>query len=194
MAIRCPMEPGNRKSSVVQAIANPIREFEKEIRRSVATAVREARTACEIRLKQRAKLIEDIAKAPIGPDRDAFLHDLQQLEEEIATNPIPTEPVLLADDCTPEHLATLMSQNNGRLGVLTAEGDLFDILAGRYSGQPNIGIVLKAHSGDEVRVDRGTQRTRNSLLRLKHREMSAQLRVRWRTQNVHEMYTQLTYP
>ena len=43
------------------------------------------------------------------------------------------------------------------MAVLSAEGDLFDIMSGRYSrdGQvPNLGIFLKGHAGDLLLVDR----------------------------------------
>ncbi|AVZ73581.1 hypothetical protein SLUN_16775 [Streptomyces lunaelactis] len=31
---------------------------------------------------------------------------------------------------------------HGRIGVLSPEGDLFDIIAGRYSSRPNLGVFL----------------------------------------------------
>ena len=153
------MDPANRKSAVVAAIARPIRLFEETQSELLGPTIRAARSAHEIRTKQRQRLVDEAAKTPMGSDRDAVLHEVQSLDEEIANNPVPAEPRLLADDITPEHLATRMSQNNGRLGVLTAEGDLFDIMSGRYSakGQPNIGIFLKSHAGDEVRIDRGNR-------------------------------------
>ena len=43
------------------------------------------------------------------------------------------------------------------MAVLSAEGDLFDIMSGRYSrdGQvPNLGVFLKGHAGDLLLVDR----------------------------------------
>lgn len=63
-------------------------------------------------------------------------------------------PRLTADDCTPEALARLLSENGGRLTVLSAEGGIFDTLAGRYSNKPNIDAWLKGHCGDPIRVDR----------------------------------------
>jgi replicative DNA helicase len=40
------------------------------------------------------------------------------------------------------------------LFVSSDEGELFQLLAGRYSGAPNFEIVLKAHTGGKLRVDR----------------------------------------
>lgn len=151
------MEPANRKSAVVSAISGPIRQFEAQQRQAMSASIRQSRSQHEVRLKQRNRLVDEAAKAPFGSERNAIIHDLELLDDEIAKNIVPSEPTMLADDITPEHMATLMSRNGGRLGVLTAEGDLFDIIGGRYSKAPNLGIILKAHSGDEVRVDRGNR-------------------------------------
>jgi hypothetical protein len=38
---------------------------------------------------------------------------------------------------------------------MSAEGGVFDLIAGRYSnGAPNLDVYLKAHAGDSLRVDR----------------------------------------
>ena len=68
---------------------------------------------------------------------------------------VPVAPRLIADDTTPEALTTLLAEQGGRIGVLSAEGGIFEILAGRYSGgQANFEVFLKGHSGDSMRVDR----------------------------------------
>ncbi len=41
------------------------------------------------------------------------------------------------------------------MAVISAEGSIFDIIAGRYTGQKvNLDVWLKGHCGDEIRVDR----------------------------------------
>ena len=57
---------------------------------------------------------------------------------------------LIVDDVSPERLATLLRDHGGRIAVLSAEGDIFDVMAGRYSkgGVPNLGVFLKGHAGD----------------------------------------------
>ena len=68
---------------------------------------------------------------------------------------VPTMPRLLADNVTPEAAASLLAEQGGRLAVLSAEGGIFDILAGRYSGgMPDLDVWLKGHAGDPLRVDR----------------------------------------
>lgn len=151
------MEPANRKSAVVSAISGPLRRYEADLAARLAPVIRASRSAHEVRLKQRAKLVEGAANESSGPEHDFLIHELEELDAEIADNPPLPDPCLLADDITSEHLATKMKLNQGRLGVLTPEGDLFEIMAGRYSKGPNLGIFLKAHCGDEVRVDRGNR-------------------------------------
>ena len=67
---------------------------------------------------------------------------------------MPVTPQLVADDITPEAAASLLADQGGRLSVLSAEGGIFATLAGRYSGQPNFELFLKAHPGDMLRVTR----------------------------------------
>ena len=47
-----------------------------------------------------------------------------------------------------------MAQNDGRMSVISSEGGIFDVIAGRYSGSVNLDLFLKAYTGDPYRVDR----------------------------------------
>jgi hypothetical protein len=84
------------------------------------------------------------------------MSDAQVLAAELAEMSIPCLPKLLADDCTPETLSTRLREQDGRIAVLSPEGDIFELLAGRYSarGVGNFGVFLKGHAGDDLRVDR----------------------------------------
>jgi replicative DNA helicase len=68
---------------------------------------------------------------------------------------VPPVPRWLADDATPEALAGLLAAH-GRIGLLSPEGDVFDQMAGRYNqaSGPNLGVYLKGHAGDLLKVDR----------------------------------------
>ena len=59
-------------------------------------------------------------------------------------------PVYIVDDITSEALFKVMSENNERMSVISAEGGIFGIMAGRYNGNGNgnIDIYLKGHAGD----------------------------------------------
>jgi hypothetical protein len=70
-----------------------------------------------------------------------------------------TSPQYIGDDATPESVALLLSDNAGRFALLSPEGDVFDLMAGRYSstGAPNLGVYLKGHAGDDIRVNRANR-------------------------------------
>lgn len=45
---------------------------------------------------------------------------------------VPVLPRLVADDVTPEAAASLLADHGGRLAIISAEGGIFDTMAGRY--------------------------------------------------------------
>jgi hypothetical protein len=60
----------------------------------------------------------------------------------------------MADDCTPEKLSSLLAEHGGRMSVFSAEGDVFDLMAGRYGNGANFAVFQKGHAGETLRVDR----------------------------------------
>jgi len=71
-------------------------------------------------------------------------------------------PVYVVDDITAEALFKLMSENDERMSVISAEGGVFAIMAGRYNsnGNGNIDVYLKGHAGDPCsnhRISRESQ-------------------------------------
>ena len=90
-----------------------------------------------------------IASGPILADQAA------KLATELAGRPPLTYPRVLADDVTPEQLVRLMEEQGERFAVFSAEGGIFETMAGRYAnGVANLDVFLKGHAGDLVRVDR----------------------------------------
>lgn len=71
-------------------------------------------------------------------------------------------PIFVVDDITAEALFKVMSENNEQISVISAEGGIFSIMAGRYnaSGNGNFDIYLKGHAGDHCsnhRIGRKSQ-------------------------------------
>jgi hypothetical protein len=145
---------GNRKSAVVRDATLPVMEHERELVRRFAPVHEAQKTKYEI-AEAELKLARDHA-AKAEPDKKAALvEEAERLANELAGKRRPVSPRLLAEDITPESLATLLRDQGGRIGVLSAEGGIFDLMAGRYSeGIPNLEVFLKAHSGDPFYVDR----------------------------------------
>jgi replicative DNA helicase len=145
------LPPGERKSAVFADCTRPLREFEREQVEASAPKIQAAIARHKILEIRSLEAIKRAAKS--GDPMDAQL--AEQLSVELAEHIIPTAPRYVADDTTPERLAGLLSENGGRLAVMSAEGGLFETFAGRYSdGVANIETLLKGHAGDMLRVDR----------------------------------------
>jgi replicative DNA helicase len=94
-------------------------------------------------------------RAPRTKDFDLRIAEAQQAALDLASINIMSLPRLLADDASPERLATLLRDQGGRMALASPEGDVFEMMAGRYSqGTSNLGVYLKEHAGDSIRVDR----------------------------------------
>jgi hypothetical protein len=143
--------PGSRKSAIMGQIRKPLAVHEakeNERRRPDVDWYESQERVAKARL---ARAEGAAAKGNPSDDARAELdsarHGLQDLK--------PVRPLrLLADDATPEVLAMMMSENEGRLAVLDAEGAAFGHMIGRYSQNPAIEIYLKAHAGDDHTTDR----------------------------------------
>ena len=69
----------------------------------------------------------------------------------------PFSTKLWCDDITPESFGIQLGRY-GRMGIISAEGGIIQNISGRYNGGvPNIDVFLKSHSGDPIRVDRGSR-------------------------------------
>jgi hypothetical protein len=107
-----------------------------------------AKCALEHAERAAAKASED--------DQEALSREAQDLARHLAEMHVPAMPRYMADDSTPECLSKLLHEQDGRLAVMSPEGGVFDLMAGRYSqnGSPNFDVYLKSHAGDALRVDR----------------------------------------
>ncbi|MET7940646.1 YfjI family protein [Streptomyces sp. NPDC005302] len=151
------LPPANRKSAVFDLLTGPIFEAEKQLKTATAPAIAEAQMTARIAKEAAERAAAKAASADAG-QRDALVQtavDMAQTAEAVA---IPVEPQLLADDATAETVISRMAEQGGRISVMSAEGEIFDIIAGRYSGTPNMGPFLKGHAGDRLRVDRQTRK------------------------------------
>lgn len=147
---------GETKSPALAAVTKPLRQIEKELADAAADEVARRRQA--IRLQEgRLKKAEAAAVAANGDDRRVREHEAMLEREALEKLPEAVAPRLLAGDTTAEGLVRLLAEQRGVMASLTAEGGLFDTLAGgRYSnGMANLDAVLQAHDGREpILVDR----------------------------------------
>jgi uncharacterized protein DUF3987 len=149
---------GNRKTAVINEMAAPFRKAEAQL----IDQLTPERKRLESLRKTEELAIDRLRKqAAAKRDSNALIEEIARREAELPE--LPTIPRFWTQDITPERLGTLMAENGGRMAVISDEGGIFDILAGRYSknAAPNLDLFLQGHSGSPVRVDR---RSREAVL------------------------------
>jgi hypothetical protein len=145
------LEPGNRKSAVFRDAVAPLHRYEKAARERLGAPARAAITRRLVKERQLRKAIDLAARTGLPTD----CQHAEELAVELDSDRVQVAPQLVVDDVTPERLAAMLAEQGGRLAVLSAEGGLFELAGGRYSdGIPNLDVYLKAHPGDDLRVDR----------------------------------------
>jgi replicative DNA helicase len=147
------MDAGTRKSSVFTALTRPVADFERQQAAAALPGITETATLRRIAEQAAATAEAAAGKAPAGQQEEARAEAIARTAE-AARLVVPPVPRWLVDDATPEALAGLLA-TYGRIALLSPEGDVFDQMAGRYSQTgPNLGVYLKGHAGDLLKVDR----------------------------------------
>jgi hypothetical protein len=128
-----------------------VRRFEAAENKRLAPMIEQSKIEKAI-LENRKKYLE--AKySKENADKSSW-SEIREISQELSEFKEIKAFRLLCDDITPEKLAGILAENNGKIALLSSEGGIFDILAGRYSQNVNIDVFLKAHSGDSIIVDR----------------------------------------
>ncbi|MGI5259128.1 DUF3987 domain-containing protein [Streptomyces angustmyceticus] len=152
----CAMPPASRKSDVFSAMTAPIYRIEDELAQQAKPAIIEAQTAKEAAEAEVDALLSKARKSDTL-DRQQLVAEAsaaRMLADEIHVPPAPR--LTVSGDITPEPLTHLLATHRC-LAALSPEGDLFDIIAGRYSARPNLGVFLQAHKGERLQTDRITR-------------------------------------
>lgn len=147
------MPPASRKSPVFNVVAKPIYRREAQLCEEAGPAVSEIRVRRQI-LEGKLKAAVQAARKDEGQSSEAV-----KIQQELDALPRVSPPRLVCDDVTPEELINLMGDNGERIALMSAEGGVFNMMAGRYSknAAPDLAVYLKAHCGDPIRVDRVTR-------------------------------------
>jgi hypothetical protein len=152
----CPaLDSGNRKTAVLGAMTAPLRAFERERNDALAPdilRIESERNTAQARIDE---LRRQAARAG-SEDFGTLKNEIVRLESELPE--LPKLPRIWAQDITPEKLGVAMADAGERMALISDEGGIFEILAGRYNGGvPNLDLFLQAHSGAAYRVDRGNR-------------------------------------
>lgn len=146
------MNPAERKSSVFNHMTKPLILYEAEINSKLKPEIAESKVEKEILENSLRNMKAAAAKKNDIDAREKAKELGRQLESFQEKRPVR----FLADDVSPEKVSGLLAENSARMAIMSAEGGIFEIMAGRYSsnGGCNIDVFLKGHSGDMLRVDR----------------------------------------
>lgn len=138
--------PGERKSPVFRALTAPIHKFTADhndmYRQEILSCINEKKML-------QTRLEREIEKNSGMGTVNAIQKELDSLEDKHFLR-------LITSDTTAEALAALMSENDGRMGILSDEGGQFNIMAGMYNkgSMTNLNIFLSGYDGDPVQIDR----------------------------------------
>lgn len=150
------LPPGARKSQTISAATGPMVDLERLLFEQMAPTIEKVLSQRRILESQMHEMEKRASKTKNPAEAKQAALEAHDLAEQLAAIKVPAAPCLIVDDITPEVLATELCQQAGRIAAISAEGGLFEIMAGRYSnGTPNLDVFLKSHSGaDELRVKR----------------------------------------
>ncbi len=148
------LPPGERKSAVYSDAMAPVSAYVRLVTDRGAADLAKYETDRRL-LQGQVKEAEFAAiKGRPFEDGDARQKAIE-LNMKLRAMPEKHAPVLVTDDCTPEALAVVLAANGERMGIFSAEGGPFEMMAGRYSDLgPNIEVYLKSHPGDAHNVHR----------------------------------------
>lgn len=140
--------PSERKSAVQHMMLKPINEYEFQYNQRNAALVESSKMQKRV-LERRQKALEDqVAKGKVDAE------EMEKMAQEVADFREVLPMQLYVDDITTEKLVSVISVNHGRAALISSEGGIFDTLAGIYTKNVNIDVMLKGYSGDPIRVDR----------------------------------------
>jgi len=149
-------ESAERKSQIVAEVVQPLRDYEmriaEEMHEQVTLAAEQRRVE-----EERAKWIR--RKVASGKGAQGLRAELDALAIELA-KPLLRPLRLVTSAPTQGALEGLLSANGERMAIMGAEGGVFGIVAGRFSGNPkappDMDVLLQAWSGDAGDSDRKT--------------------------------------
>ncbi len=142
------MRPSERKSAVLNHMIKPLNKYETEYNFQNAAAFEMSQVRKRLLERQQKALEDQVSKGKADmAELEKVVGELSRFEEKVPLK-------LYLDDVTTEKLVSVLAQNKGHAAILSTEGGIFDMLSGIYTKTVNIDVILKAYSGDSIRVDR----------------------------------------
>lgn len=130
-------KPGDGKTPCFKHLASPLFDWQSEQNRARRVQVEQSAAL-------RAMLEAEKAKAVKKGDREAVRLAVQELAEQEQIFEVGR---FVRGNTTPEAFVQMMSENHGAVAQLDDEGDLLDLLQGRYQEIPDLSPWLQGYSG-----------------------------------------------
>ena len=146
-------KPSERKTPVLKEVTRPVYDYVAIENEKRKPSYDEYLIKKNILSKRVTSLTEKASKPSKGK-QETTIQDVIEAQKELSELEEVSLMRLLVDDITTEALVKVMKENNEHISIVTAEGGIFGMLAGRYSNQPNMDIFLKAYSGEKYTSDR----------------------------------------
>lgn len=153
-----PLPPGSKKTAVLQALAEPLNEWESEQATILKPDIDRKEDLRKIIENQIADLVKQAGKkaqsnSMTTKSRAAYMSEIQELRSQL---PEPLKaPCIYITDTTPEGCRDFLFENDGRGMLLTDEAGIFEIMSGIYSdGKANLDVFLQGHAGGHLKVKR----------------------------------------
>lgn len=147
------LPPANHKTVVLNTCTKPFVDWEKEQALLHGAEIKRQYSERKTQEKIIEALRNKVAKIDDHNEQQQLINEIAD-KEAVLIDP-PSLPQLFTNDVTPESLAALVHEQQGRLAIFSDEGGILETLAGLYSqGNANIDILLKGIDGGEVRIRR----------------------------------------
>ena len=144
---------GGRKTAVFNACATPLQRWEKLAVDRARPEIARRFAAREVAMKRIEKLKHDASREDDEKRRAAIQEEIKCEREEMPEE--RKSPRMFTTNATPERTEGLLSEQDGKLGILSDESDTFlNLSGGLRGGTASLDVVLKGHAGSAIRVDR----------------------------------------
>jgi hypothetical protein len=146
-------ETGTLKTPILGAVTAPIREYEAKLCKKMEGVIRARASSRKSEEARIAALRQKGARASDQAISDQLMGEANRLEQVLTE--VPSPPVLIVADVTPEAIPGLLDKNQGKLAIFSDEAGVLGNVEGRYNrGVSNRDALLQSFSGSDIRVHR----------------------------------------
>ncbi len=155
-------QPSERKSAALFAMLRPLSDWVLNINAQRQNDV-------DVSVQNMKSLEKQLDKATAKGDEQLIRELVAKKNELEVLHPME----LYLTDATTEAITRAMAWNDGRIAMVSGEAAIFSVLAGAYSEQVNLDVLLQGYSGEPISV----ARIGREPIRIKHASLAITLAV-----------------